>query len=176
MNNIINANSIINYRPVLIRITFSKRLHVLGCLLNDMSTQNELKDCKSATMATSNTDSYIPSTKQYQVLQKYFGPLVHTISDPVTLAADLFSAGLISESTRTSVNTESSTRQDRNNCILDELMSVVALDPDNLLKIISELEHHPPNLSSIAKKMKIENGNEARVTFNNLVDLLTTNS
>ena len=141
-----------------------------------MSTQNELKDCKSATMATSNTDSYIPSTKQYQVLQKYFGPLVHTITDPVILAADLFSADLISESTRIRANTETSSRERRNCYILDELMSGVALDSSILTKIISVLEHHPPYLSSIAKKMKIENGNEARVTFNNLVDLLTTNS
>ena len=49
-------------------------------------------------MATSDTDSFIPSTKEYQVLQKYFGSLVCAISDPVIVAADLYSDNLISQS------------------------------------------------------------------------------
>ena len=128
-------------------------------------------------MATCNTDNFLLSTKEYQVLQKYFGSLMHTITDPVIIVADLYSADLISESTRTRANTETSTRKSRNHHILDELMSGVALDPTNLLKIISVLECHPPNLSAIAEKMKRENGNKTRVlvTFNNVVDMFDHN-
>ena len=100
---------------------------------------------------------------------------MHTISDLVIIAGDLYSADLISESTRTRANTETSTSESRNYDILDELMSGVALDPTKLLKIISVLECHPPNLSSIAEKMKTKICNKTRVTLNIVVDVFDHN-
>ena len=51
-------------------------------------------------MDTSNTDSYIPSTKEYLLLQKYFSKLTYVNTDPVRLAANMFADDLISDSTR----------------------------------------------------------------------------
>lgn len=109
-------------------------------------------------MATSNSDSFIPSTKEYQVLQKYFGRLTHAIASPITLAADLYSAGLISESTRMKVNSDNILTVIRNYHLLDELNISVALDPNNLMKIISVLQCYPPLVSAIAEEMKTEYG------------------
>ena len=112
-------------------------------------------------MATSNTNSFIPSTKEYQVLQKYFGSLVRAISDPVIVAADLFSANLISESTKTKANEESSSGERRSYHLLDELMSVIALDSTKFMKVLSVLQRHPPLLSFLAEEMKTDFGNKA---------------
>ena len=112
-------------------------------------------------MATENTDNFIPSTKEYQVLKKYFGILTSSISEPVTLAANLYSADLISDSTRKKATSEYSSQEIRNHHILDELMTAIAIDSTNLTKIISVLQNHPPNLSAIADKMtKDYYGNE----------------
>ena len=106
-----------------------------------------------ARMAASNTDS---STKEYLVLQKYYSKLLRTIADPVTIAADLFSANLISGETRIKANNESSNLHTRNSHLLDGLTRAVDLDPTNLTKIISVLECHPPLLKAIAEEMKTE--------------------
>ena len=107
------------------------------------------------------TNSFISSTKEYQVLKKYFSILTYAITSPVTLAADLFSADLISDSTRMKANTDSSTRESRNHYILDDLMIAVAIDTTNLTKIISVLQGHRPFLNVIANKMtKDYYGNE----------------
>ena len=82
-------------------------------------------------MATGNTDNCIPSTKEYQVLKKYIGILTYAISEPVTLAANLYAADLISNSTRMKANTDSSICESRNLCILNDLMIAVAIDSTN---------------------------------------------
>lgn len=106
------------------------------------------------------TDSYIPSTREYQVLQKYFPELTFAITDPVRLAADLFKAELMSDSTRIKANNGTSSKETRNHHILNELMIAVTIDPTNLMKIVSVLQGHRPFLSAIAKKMMTDYGNK----------------
>ena len=118
-------------------------------------------------MATSNADSFIPSTKEYQVLQKYFGSLVRAISDPVIVAADLFSANLISEATKTKANVVTSARETKSYDLLDELMTAVALDSANFMKILPILQRHPPLLSFLAEEMKTDFGNKPITTKTN---------
>ena len=118
-------------------------------------------------MAASNADSFIPSTKEYQVLQKYFGNLVRAISDPVIVAADMYSAGLISESTKTKANEETSSQERRSYHLLDELMSIVALDSTKFMKVLSVLQCHPPLLSFLAEEMKTDFGNKSITTKTN---------
>ena len=109
-------------------------------------------------MATSNTDSFIPSTKEYQVLQKYFGTLTFAILNPVELAADLYASELISESTRVYASTKTFSCEIKTHYLLNELLLAVAIDPTNFNKIISVLQQHPPLLSAIAEKMKTDYG------------------
>ena len=111
--------------------------------------------------------SFIPSTKEYEVLRKHFGSLLHTIIDPVSLAAELYSADLISESTRMKATTENNNRTTRSYYLLDELMIVVAKDCTNLMKIISVLQCFPPLLSAIAEDMKTECGKKTTILYQN---------
>ena len=117
-------------------------------------------------MAATSTDSFIPTTKEYKVLQKHFSRLTSVITSPLTLAADLFSAELISEWTLRKATSENSSRIVKSYHLLDELLSGVALDPTTLVKIISVLQCHPPLLSAIAEEMKIDCGN-GTITIHN---------
>ena len=114
---------------------------------------------RATKMAATSTDRFISSTKEYKVLQKYFGKLTRIISSPLALAADLFSAELISEWTLIKATSENSSREMKSHYLLDELLRGVALDPTTLDKIISVLQCHPPLLSAIAKEMKTDCGN-----------------
>ena len=87
------------------------------------------------------------------MLQKYIGNLTDAITDPVTLATDLSIAELISDITCQKANNDSSSQKARNYHILNELMTRVATDPTNVMKIISVLQRHGPHVSAIAEKM-----------------------
>ena len=93
--------------------------------------------------ATSNTVNYTPSTKELQVLQKYIGYLTDVITDPVALAADLSVAELISDVTCQKTNNDNSSQETRNYRILNQYIVAVAINPTNLMKIISVLQGHP---------------------------------
>ena len=101
-------------------------------------------------------ECFKPLSKEYQVLQKYFSRLTRSITSPVTLAADLFSAELISEWTLIKATSESSSREIKTHRLLEELM--IALDHAKFMKIISVLECYPPLLSAIAEEMKRDYG------------------
>ena len=102
------------------------------------------------------TDSFIPPSKEYQVLQRYFSDLTRSITSPVTLAAALFSAELISEPTRIKATSENCNHELKAHYLVGELM--VALDHAKFMKILSVLECHPPLLRDIAEKMKRDYG------------------
>lgn len=98
------------------------------------------------------------TSKEYQVLRKYYGKLIRAISDPVILAADLFASGLISDFIRMKATNESDWLITRNDHLLTGMMGAIACDPNNLMKFISILEENTP-LDSIAQDMKTDYGN-----------------
>ena len=110
-------------------------------------------------MATRPSSSSTSSTKECQVLQKYFDILSRAITDPVKLAEDLFKADLISGPTCMKANTVTSSRDSRNHYLLDELMIAVTINPTNLTKIISVLQCHRPIVSALAEQIKTDYGN-----------------
>ena len=113
---------------------------------------NRLINCRACLSIPMDTDCFIPPSKEYQVFQKSYRDLTRSITSPVTLAADLFSAELISEWTLIKATSESSSREIKVHRLLGELM--VALDHTKFMKILSVLECHPPLLSAVAEKMK----------------------
>ena len=114
----------------------------------------------STRMATRYTvaDSFIPSTKEYHIFQKYFSKLTRAITDPVIVAADLFSADLISEQALIKATTDNRSRDVKNRYLLDELSGALTLDPSTFIKIISVLECHRPHLSAIVEEMRTDYG------------------
>ena len=95
-------------------------------------------------------------SREYQVFREYFSRLTRSITSPVTLAADLFSAELISEWTLIKATSESRSREIKTHRLLEELM--IALDHAKFMKILSVLQCHPPLLSAIAEDMKSDYG------------------
>ena len=79
--------------------------------------------------------------------------MTDAITDPVALAADKPVAELISDITCQKINNDRSCQKARNYYILNELMTRIATDPTNLMKIISVLQGHGPDVSAIAEKM-----------------------
>ena len=113
-------------------------------------------------MASINVDdSFVPSTKEYLVIQKYFSRLHHVIDDPVSLAIGMFSAGLISDWTMMKASCETSCVIVRNYHLLNGMKGAVVCNPNNLIKIISILDDHPP-LDSIGQEMKTDYGNKLK--------------
>ena len=110
-------------------------------------------------MATNFDENFVPSTKEYLVMQKYFNRLHHVIDNPVSLAIEMFSAGLISDWTMNKASCETGCVIVRNYYLLNGMKGAVVCDPNNLMKIISILEGHPP-LDSIAQEMKKDYGNK----------------
>lgn len=104
------------------------------------------------------TTTDISTSKEYQILQKYYGKLIRAISDPVILAADLFASGLISDLIRMKATNESDWVITRNDHLLNGMIGAIACDPNNLMKFISILEKNTP-LDSIARDMKTDYGN-----------------
>ena len=74
------------------------------------------------------------------------------LADPVALAADLSVAELISDVTCQKTNNNNSSQETRIYHILNELIVVEAINPTNLMKIISVLQGHHPHVSAIAKR------------------------
>ena len=118
-------------------------------------------------MATGSADT---TSKEHQVLQKYYGGLTKAITNSallVTLAGELYSGDLISAPTQTKVATENSSasHETKTYCLLNDLMSVVALDCTKFTEIILVLQNHPPLLSAIANEMKRECGKKTIIMY-----------
>ena len=104
------------------------------------------------------TTTDISASKEYQVLQKYYGKLIRAISDPVILAADLFASGLISDLIRMKATNENDWLITRNDHLLNGIIGAIVCDSNNLMTFISILEVNTP-LDSIAHDMKTDYGN-----------------
>ena len=78
--------------------------------------------------------------------------MTDAITDPVALAADKSVAELISDITCQKINNDSNCQEGRYYHILNELMTRVATDPTNLIKINSVLQRHGPHVSAIAER------------------------
>ena len=113
-------------------------------------------------MATSNSGT---STKEYQVLKKYFARLTRAIINPSTLAGELFSTNLIADQTRIKATIDKSNHETDTHCLLNDLMSAVALDCTKFTEIISVLKDHSPTLSDIAKEMERECGKKTIIMY-----------
>ena len=113
-------------------------------------------------MATNNSGT---STKEYQVLKKNFARLARAITNPSTLAGELFSTNFITEPTRIKVTTENCSSEDKTSFLLNDLLSAVALDHTKFVSIVSVLQAHSSTLSDIANEMKRECGKKKIIMY-----------
>ena len=91
------------------------------------------------------------------VFRKHYAKLVRGITDPKLLAADLFSADLISESVMTKVTTMTNAdNTDRATIIMTEFLARFNSDPkpDEVMRHLLEVMGHYPTLQSVAMSIR----------------------
>ena len=77
---------------------------------------------------------------EYRSFQSHYAGLFESISNPTTLAARLFSAGLLSRDTRKKIAGRGLTDSEKVSEILDAIETAIKLEPQNLQKFVVELE------------------------------------
>ena len=91
------------------------------------------------------------------VFRKHYAKLVRAITEPSLLAADLFSADLISESVMTKVTTMTNAgNTDRATIIMTELLARINSDPKpvEVMKQLFEVMRQYPALQSVAMSIR----------------------
>ena len=98
------------------------------------------------------------STPEATVLRKHFSELVNTIQEPVLLAAELYSAGIITRNLLERVSSATVlTRTDKTCLLLGAVSDHTSTDPETFGTFLSILsEKLGPLLPDIAVKMKAD--------------------
>ena len=111
-------------------------------------------------------ESFIPATKEYEVLKGNASKLQRVITDPKLLSMDLFSINLISSYTLHKVNAAVTTPDAQSYELINNLLQAVIVDPNNFQKLLQVLEKYPPLMTVVAKEMKEEYGNFSLIPSN----------
>ncbi|XP_019852755.1 PREDICTED: uncharacterized protein LOC109582480 [Amphimedon queenslandica] len=107
-------------------------------------------------MAQFTKESFVPATKEYEVLQRNASKLQRAISHPNLLSMDLFSKNLIPFQILQKVSAAVHISDALNMELVVYLLQAVVTDPNNFHKLLEVLENHPPFLTAVAKDMKEE--------------------
>ena len=75
----------------------------------------------------------------YLTFQEYYAELLKSIGDPTSLAAELYSAGLLSRETRINIS-DLTLRQQKVSVLLDATETAIRLNPSNYHKFVEALE------------------------------------
>ena len=76
---------------------------------------------------------------EYLTFQEYYAELLKSIGDPTSLAAELYSAGLLSRETRINIS-DLTLRQQKVSVLLDATETAIRLNPSNYHKFVEALE------------------------------------
>ena len=77
---------------------------------------------------------------EYRAFQRHFADLFKSIGDPTSLAAELYSAGLLSRETRKRIYSRTLVESDKVCELLDATETAIRLDPSNYHKFVEALE------------------------------------
>ena len=77
---------------------------------------------------------------EYRAFQRNFADLFKSIGDPTSLAAELYSAGLLSRETRKRIYSRTLVESDKVSELLDATETAIRLDPSNYHKFVEALE------------------------------------
>ena len=85
------------------------------------------------------SSSAAPDMPEQQAFRKVYGELVEAIQDPVHLAGNLYSAGLIQMAVRTEMTTLGVSRIDKNEKLLTAVESQIKATPQEFARFLSVL-------------------------------------
>ena len=81
----------------------------------------------------------VQESAEYRSFQRHYADLYKSIGDPTSLAAELYSAGLLSRETRMNIS-DLTLRQQKVSVLLDATETTIRLDPSNYHKFVEALE------------------------------------
>lgn len=90
-------------------------------------------------MGQTESSSAAPDMPEQQAFRKVYGELVEAIQDPVYLAANLYSAGLIPLAVRAEMTTPGVSRFEKNEKLLTAVESQIKVNPHNYIRFLSVL-------------------------------------
>ena len=90
-------------------------------------------------MGQTESSSVAPDMPEQQAFRKVYGELVEVIQDPVHLAGNLYSAGLIQMAVRTEMTTLGVSRIDKNEKLLTAVESQIKTTPQEFARFLSVL-------------------------------------
>ena len=97
---------------------------------------------------------------EYRSFQCHYAGLFESISNPTTLAARLFSAGLLSRDTRKKIAGRGLADSEKVSEILDAIETTIKLEPRNFSNFVKELEKDS-TLRELCSKLKSTCGEDS---------------
>ena len=89
---------------------------------------------------TESASSSLESAREYRSFRRHYADLFKSIGDPTLLAAELYSAGLLSRETRKRIYSRTLVESDKVSELLDATETAIRLDPSNYHKFVEALE------------------------------------
>lgn len=104
-------------------------------------------------MGQTASSSAAPDMPEQQAFRKVYGELVEAIQDPVYLAANLYSAGLIPLAVRAEMTTPGVSRFEKNEKLLTAVESQIKVNPHNYIRFLSVLSRDS-SLEPLVEKLQ----------------------
>lgn len=104
-------------------------------------------------MGQTESSSAAPDMPEQQAFREVYGELVEAIQDPVYLAANLYSAGLIPLAVRAEMTTPGVSRFEKNEKLFTAVESQIKVNPHNYLRFLSVLSRDS-SLKPLVEKLQ----------------------
>ena len=99
------------------------------------------------------TNSQPKETPEYHTFREHYERLYHAIQDPLTLATQLFSRGIITSVVKEKVTVSALTRLEKNDALLTAVLGRIRTDPRMFYELLSTL-NEDTSMQSLVKSMQ----------------------
>ena len=99
------------------------------------------------------TNSQPQETPEYRTFREHYDRLYHAIQDPLSLAARLFSQGIIPSAVKEQMSMLGVSRLEKNNVLLSAVEMKIQTDP-SVLQVFLPTLNEDPSMLSLAESMQ----------------------
>ena len=99
------------------------------------------------------TNSQPQETPEYRIFREHYSRLYNAVQDPLSLATQLFSQGIITSVVKEQISVPTLTRLEKNNALLSAVEVQVRTSPSMYHTFLSALKEDP-SMQSLMESMK----------------------